>query len=582
MCCSKCKPNSSFRDSRRPLDDDFDDYEYERRPYRSRNRSESRRNGDDRRKTEDRRFDDRRRPNTDDRKPIESRKKPQEERRSYSDDNKRQPEARKKPEEEKSPSTDRKSNRRKNNEDAVEEKRRDRNQERSEPTEKRQVIDEPGDKAEKSSSSSLFDRPRPVSKFSRPPQLNDKNKIPQKPTEKVLSAEDQKKKEEEYYEEYDDTSVVSSSSTTTPKPTRGYPPRLKSVTTTTTTKKPSTTTTTTTTTVSSTTQEVEYYDDEDYEVATPAKAIESSTKAVVTSTISKPIERSAFFTSRGRSTIDNLTPSSTTVSSSPTQDNFRLNRYKSPNEKSANEAANREIAAQKVNLPYTEELPPPKQVSTRKPLPSVSYNSKKFANQQTLFEATTTETPKSNKQSEAFTVDQRFFSRNAEQSEPDHLEEKDQKYVMRVIKRPFLPSRGGNPYKARGLQPVGPASLQLTDVNPQFSSTGSEFSPLTNDNTQFNNDAKTLISHKTTLDDIYNEEFDVELNDALNPMLKPLTSSRGISGFSFSSLPNDDKDGYRAQSQRNIQTAEAPRTSTTTTTTEQPQYEYEEVEYDYV
>jgi hypothetical protein len=63
-------------------------------------------------------------------------------------------------------------------------------------------------------------------------------------------------------------------------------------------------------------------------------------------------------------------------------------------------------------------------------------------------------------------------------------------------------------------------------------------------------------------------------------MLKPLTSSRGISGFSFSSLPNDDKDGYRSQSQKSIQKTEAPKTSTTTSEPPQNDYEYEEV-YDY-
>lgn len=365
---------------------------------------------------------------------------------------------------------------------------------------------------------------------------------------------------------------------------------MKSVTTTT-TKKPTTTTTTTTTTkIAPSAQEIEYYDDEDYEVVTPSKAVESSTKAVEISTLSKPIDRSAFFLNRGRSTIDNLTPSST-VSTLPTQNNFRLNRFKTPNEKSINEATNRENTAQKVSLSLNEEISQPKQTTTKRTLSSFSYSSKKFANQQTVFDPTTTESPKLSSKSEAFNIDQRFFSRNAEQSEPDHLEEKDQKYVMRVIKRPFLPSRGGNPYKGRGLQPVGPASLQA-DIYSQFSSTGSELSPSSNENTQSNNDHKTFVdnsdnqqyrgkTHKTTLDDIYNEEFDVELNDALNPMLKPLTSSRGISGFSFSSLPIDDKDGYRSQSQRNIQTAEAPKTSTTTTT-EQPQYEYEEVEYDYV
>lgn len=377
------------------------------------------------------------------------------------------------------------------------------------PEKRREVIDEVEEKLPKASAS-VYDRPRTPPKISRPVSLKDKEKF----SYKVEKPKQQQQNSQEY-EYYDDESQVESSSkptttsTTTLKPSTRY--TRKQQTYLITTRRPSTTVKTTTTTVAP--EEFYYYDDE-YDESSAAPTTTPSTTTTV------------------KSKVDVLDLSKINKLKSL---NDRLSAYKKTALESGFEAVSKFATTTSTTttpLPIT---------TSRKPLPSII--GKKFANQQTLFESTT----------EPQDIDVRFRGGGDV--------ENDQKSFVKIYKRPFLPSRGGNPYKARGLSPVGPSSLTHEGNNPESS------------------------SYRTTLEDIYNEEYDVELNDALNPQLKPLTSSRGISTYTSSF---NNRDGLSSQSRQNIQRADAPKYSvktttvtTTTTTVSPPQYdEYEEyVEY---
>lgn len=131
---------------------------------------------------------------------------------------------------------------------------------------------------------------------------------------------------------------------------------------------------------------------------------------------------------------------------------------------------------------------------------------------------------------------------------------KNSRQYVRIMKRPFLPSRGGSPYLPRGLKPVGSGitsseySTVSTPPRPSTVSNGIhllEHSPpivRINFNSDYSHQQQQqqqpfqqsgprttqppqIESPRNPLDEIYNSDYDVTINDALNPTLKPLTQS---------------------------------------------------------
>jgi zinc finger CCCH domain-containing protein 13 len=489
---------------------------------RNRNRSESRNNGsDDKKRNDDRRGGDRRRPYEDEKRPIDERRR-QVERRPLNDDRRFTEERRFK---DNGDDFRRGSEGRRTQFDD----RRKVPEQQSELDERKPIPDETISDEKLIPRGSIFDRARPPPRVSRPVPLSEKNKYAYKASEKPVLDDNYNSYDYDDVPQSNSPSSTSTSTTTTTTKTtaKSFFQKLKST--------PSQTTSKTTTTLAAQ-EAAEYYDDEYYDTAAPTEGpIESSSIIMARDERYNPQNSRVL-----NENVASLTTPSTTTTAASSPDSFRLNRYKNDNSRES-------IQSQYIVDATTKKTPS---------IISNANNVKKYANKQTVFDnPVTQETPKAGTQS---SFQDLYKTRNLDKG----LDEQP-KGVVRVVKRPFLPSRGGDPYKARGLQPVG--NLAYTQ---QSSGEG----------------------QKVTLEDLYNEEYDVDLNDALNPMLKPLTSSRGVSGFSFSSLSNNQPIESRMQSQKVIQRAEFATPSTTTTSTvppsvtaaaAQPEYYDEEIEYTY-
>lgn len=186
----------------------------------------------------------------------------------------------------------------------------------------------------------------------------------------------------------------------------------------------SATTTTTTTTTTPPVKEEQEYEDEEYEEPVPAKRRPSATVRNRRPEVKKnksEESRSPSNVSRSRTRKPEETEETTKTPTKPRFETLR-NRYRANMKKPA------VVEEEYDDADYLEETVKKEQLASK--------NDRRTS---TTTTTTTTSSPTTTTTSTTTT------SEAPVRKEP----------VMRIIKRPFLPSRGGSPYNGRGLQPIG-------------------------------------------------------------------------------------------------------------------------------
>lgn len=96
--------------------------------------------------------------------------------------------------------------------------------------------------------------------------------------------------------------------------------------------------------------------------------------------------------------------------------------------------------------------------------------------------------------------------------------------IVRIVKRPFLPSRGGNPYIARGLQPIGAKALEQNEKEQHDSTKSLETSKESQESVQMPSSSEE--QYEDEIEDIPEEKPQPLKKDepSIEDIFKPVTT----------------------------------------------------------